>query len=125
MSFLKISNANVSFGKKTLMWKSYTTNKILSSTKQVQIVNPKKFVIAALDMGSKTFVIYMAIWKQEEMPMHSQKQAQVGALIFNEAPTEVLAKYFNYNNVFSMENAVELLKYTRMNEHTIKLEKDK
>ena len=35
MSFLKISNADVSFGKRTLTWKTYITNKTLSTTEQV------------------------------------------------------------------------------------------
>ena len=59
--FLKICNADILFGKKTLTWKSYTTNKTLSTTKQVQIVNSKKSVIAVLDIDSKTFVMYMTI----------------------------------------------------------------
>ena len=61
MFLLKISNADILFGKKTLMWESYTTIKSLSITKQVQIVGPKEFVIAALDLGSKIFVVYVAI----------------------------------------------------------------
>ena len=35
MPFLKLSNADVSFGEKTLTWKSYTTNKALPTTKRV------------------------------------------------------------------------------------------
>ena len=42
-----------------------------------------------LDANSKTFVMYIAIQEQEEMPVHSKRQAQVGALIFNKAPTAV------------------------------------
>ena len=109
MLFLKISNADVSFDKGTLTWKTYTTNKALPITKQVQIIDPKEFVIAALDIDSKTFVVHVAIWKQEEMPVHSKKQAQVGALLFDEAPTEVPAEYSNYSNIFSAENVIELL----------------
>ena len=33
--FLKISNTNVAFGEETLMWRSYSTNKALPTTKQV------------------------------------------------------------------------------------------
>ena len=32
ISFLKISNANVAYGKRTLMWKFYMTNEALSTT---------------------------------------------------------------------------------------------
>ena len=63
MLFLKINNADVLFGEKILMWKSYTINKALPTTKRIQIVDSKEFVIAALDVNSKTFMIYMAIQK--------------------------------------------------------------
>ena len=33
----------------------------------------------ALNADNKTFVIYMAIWKQEKMLMHFEKQAQIKA----------------------------------------------
>ena len=63
MPFLKISNADVSFGEKILTWRIYTTNEALFTTKQVQIVDPKEFVIAALDVNNETFIVHMAIWE--------------------------------------------------------------
>ena len=125
MLFLKISNADVLFGKRTLMWRTYTTNKTLATTKQVQIVDLKEFVIAALDIDSEMFVVHVAIREREKMPMHSKKQAEIGALLFDEAPTEVPAEYSNYSDVFSVENAAELPENTGMNEHAIKLEEGK
>ena len=122
---MKTSNADILFGPKTLMWKFYTTNKALPTTKQVQIINPNKFVIAALDINNKTFVMYMAIQKQEKVLMYSKKQAQVRVLLFDKASTKILIKYSNYSNVFLVENIVESPKNTGMNEHDIKLEKDK
>ena len=41
------------------------------------------------------------------------------------APTAVPAEYSDYSNIFSAENAVELLENIRMNEHSIKLKGDK
>ena len=35
MLFLKISNADVSFGEETLTWRTYTTNEALPTTEQV------------------------------------------------------------------------------------------
>ena len=69
--------------------------------------------------------MYVAIQEQEKMPVHFKKQAYVGALLFNKALTEVLAKYSNYNNVFLAENTAKLLENTRINKHLIKLEEDK
>ena len=141
MPFLKISNADVAFGEGTLRWKSYTTNKALPTTERVRLVNPKEFVIAALDADSETFVMHVAIKEREKMPVHSEKQAQIeveahidaqgqtgaqiGALIFNQAPTEVPAEYSDYSNIFSTENAAELSENTGINEHAIELEEGK
>ena len=125
MIFLKLSNADVSFGKKTLMWKTYTTNEALPNTKQVQIVDPKEFVIVALNADSKTFVVHVAIQKREKMPVHSKKQAEIGAQLFDKALTAVPTKYFNYSNVFLVENAVKFPENIVMNEYIIKLEEDK
>ena len=74
--------------------------------------------------------MHMAIWEQEEIAMNLDKKAQIEvqikaqsgaqsraqsevqirALIFNEAPIEVLAEYANYSNVFLAENVTELPK---------------
>ena len=70
-------------------------------------------------------MVHVTIREQEEMPIHSKRQTQVGALLFNEAPTKVLVKYSDYSNIFSAENAVKLLENTGINEHAIKLEEDK
>ena len=59
------------------------------------------------------------------MPVHSKKQAQIRALLFDMASTEVLVEYFNYNNVFLVKNIVKLPENTGINEHAIKLEKSK
>ena len=59
------------------------------------------------------------------MPVYFKSQIQVGALLFDEAFTKVLAEYSNYSNVFSMKNAVELPKNTRINEHVIKQKENK
>ena len=61
MFFFKISNVDVSFGKKTLMWKTYTTNEALPTTKRVQIIDKKDFVIVALDADNKTFIVHVII----------------------------------------------------------------
>ena len=79
MLFLKLSNANVSFGKKTLTCKTYTTNKALLIIKQVQIIDKKDMVITALDIDSEIFVVHVAIREREKMPVHSKRQAQIKA----------------------------------------------
>ena len=133
ISFIKISNANIAFGQGTLTWKLYTTNETLPITKQVQLVDPKEFVIAALDVDSENFVMHVAIREREEMvvdpgrkaQIEVQSGAQVGALLFDEAPTKVPVEYSDYSDVFLAENATELPKNIGMNEHVIELEEGK
>lgn len=66
MFFLKLSNADVLFGKKTLTQRFYTTNKALPTTKRVWIIDKTDFAIAALNVNSEMFVIHMIIWEQEK-----------------------------------------------------------
>ena len=61
MFFLKLNNTNILFDKKILIWRTYITNKALSTIKQVQIIDKKDFVIMTLDTNNKTFVILVAI----------------------------------------------------------------
>ena len=79
----------------------------------------------ALDVNSKIFVVHVAIRKRKKILVYSKKQAQVGALLFDKAFTEVPAKYSNYSNVFLVENITKLPENTRMNKHVIELEEDK
>ena len=125
MPFLNISNADVSFGEGIFTWRTYITNEALPIIEQVEIVDPKEFVIAVLDVDSETFVVYVAIREQEKMPVHSKKQAQVGAPLFNKALIKVPTEYSNYSNVFSAENAAGLPENTGINKHAIKLEEGK
>ena len=85
--------------------------------------------------------MHVAIRKQEKISAHSKKPAkievearirtqaqsgaQIGTLLFDKALTEVLEKHSNYSNVFLAKNAVEFLENSGINEHAIKLEKDK
>ena len=49
----------------------------------------------------------------------------IGALLFDKAFIEVLAEYFDYNNIFLAKNAAKLLRYILINNYAIKLEKNK
>ena len=113
------------FSKKILIWKTYITNKALSTTKQVQMVDLKELIIVAFNINGETFVVHVAIREQEKMLVYSKKQAQVRVLLFDEAFPEVPAEYSNYSNVFSAESVTELLENIGMNKYAIKLEKDK
>ena len=59
------------------------------------------------------------------MLVHFKKQAQVGALLFDKALIKVPVEYFDYSNIFSVENIAKLLENIRINEHIIELEEGK
>ena len=73
--FLKINNIGILFDEKILMWKSYTISKALLTIKQILIINPKKFIIATLDVVYKIFIVYVAIQEQKKMAMDFVKKA--------------------------------------------------
>ena len=123
--FFKISNVDVLFGKEILIWKFNTINKALPTTKQVQNVDLKNFFLAALNIDSKMFKVHVAIWERKKMLMYSKKQAQVGVLLFDKAFTKISAEYSDYSNVFSAEKTAKLPENIGMNEHAIKLEKNR
>ena len=47
------------------------------------------------------------------------------SLLFDKISTTVLAKYFNYSNVFSIENIIKLPKHSKIIDYAIELKKDK
>lgn len=67
----------------------------------------------------------MAINPIKKAQINAQGKAQVRALIFDKALTIVPVEYSNYSDVFLAKNIVEQPKYTIINDHAIKLEKNK
>ncbi len=125
MPFLTISNADVDFQAQDLQWRCYTTGNVLLTTRQVKLIGRKEFVVAALDLEYKAFVIHIAALNVDSGDkMHLLKKAQIAYLKADEAYTKVLSKYANFADVFSPKLAVELPKYTRINNYAIKLVDD-
>ena len=56
--------------------------------------------------------------------MHPSKRAQIAYLKADETLTKVPSKYADFADVFCSKLAVELLKYMRINDHTIELVDD-
>ena len=80
-----------------------------------------------LDESCKTFIIYIIAFKAPtaKMVIHSSQTVEIVALNQNEAPTKVSSKYIDYTNLFSFKLVMKLLENTDINEHAIKLKKDK
>ena len=62
---------------------------------------------------------------KRQAQIKTQSRAKVGALLFDKALNKVLVEYFNYNNIFSVENLVKLLENIKINKYAFELEKDK
>lgn len=60
MFFQTFSNADIFFIEYELIWMFYTFIKALSTTKQVQIIDQKKFVATALNSIKKVFIKHIA-----------------------------------------------------------------
>ena len=60
MFFLTLSNVNTYLAKKKLTWKTYITNKALSTNCQVEFIDWKEFAKVALDKNIDTFVVYVS-----------------------------------------------------------------
>ena len=46
-------------------------------------------------------------------------------LLFNKTPIIIIIKYFNYNNIFLIDNTKEFSRYIKINNYIIKLKKNK
>ena len=94
----------------------------------------KEFAAAALDPESETFVVHVASLCSDALPsfsasqlehdVHPSRKPQIFDLIAKKAPTKVLTKYSDNVDVFSLDLASELPKYTGINNYAIELVKD-
>ena len=84
----------------------------------------KKFLSTALNPKYKTYVVYVVSLNSTSLvsfDIHPSRRPQIFGLITKEALTKVPAEYLDFADVFSLDLASELLKYTRINNHAIKL----
>ena len=68
MSFLTFSNINIQFVKKELTWRSYTAAEALPITKQIELIDKKKFAKTALDEEFETFGMHVAALEASKNP---------------------------------------------------------
>ena len=122
MLFLILSNSDIQFVEKKLTRRSYTTAKALPTTKQVELINKKKFVKAALDEKSETFVVYVTFLNLVS-EIHPHKEAQIAFLLTKKV--KIPNKYSDFTDVFSEEKTLVLPKHIKLNEHAINLEDSK
>ncbi len=123
--FLIMSNIDIDFQAWDLQWKSYTSRNVFPTTRQVELIGKKEFVATALDPEYETFIVHIAALSVDSGgEVHPSKKAQIAHLKADEAPTKMFNKYADFTEIFSPKLAVKLPKYTRINDHAIKLVDD-
>lgn len=132
-----MSNADIQFTKKKLIWHLYISNKALLTTKQVKLIDKKEFVKAVLDKIFKIIVVYVAALKAfsklskitipplQVIQFVDNNCVQIVALQQDETPIKVLSKYIGYANIFLFNLAIVLPENTSINKHIIELKKGK
>ncbi len=120
MPFLTMSNIYIDFQAWNLQWRSYTIRNILPTTKQVELIGKKKFVVVTLDPEYKAFVVYIAALRVNlGDEVYSLRKAQIAYLQMDKAPTEVPNKYADFADIFSPKLPAKLFEYPRIHDYTI------
>ena len=80
-----------------------------------------------MDEESETFVVHVAALEAllVGMAIYLSREAQILALIQDEALTKVLSEYPDYADIFFFDLAMELPENTSINKHAIKLQDGK
>ncbi len=93
MLFLTMSNADIDFQAWDLQWRFYTIGDVLPTTRQVELIGNKEFVIAALDQKYKAFVLHAAAFNIDSVDeVYPSRRVQIAHLKADEAPTKVSSK---------------------------------
>lgn len=99
MLFLTLSNAKINSNNQELKWRLYTAAKALSTIKQVELIEKKKFVATALDPKNKIFIIHVVslVISDNVYPLY---KVSIVLLKVNETFTIIFSEYFDFTDVF-------------------------
>lgn len=70
MFFIFLSNIDIKFGAKRIIWRLYTTIKVLFTIRQVKFIDKKKIIKLVLDKKFKTFEVYVIALEVSEMAIY-------------------------------------------------------
>lgn len=59
ISFLILNNIKINFTNREVIWRFYIIADILLTTRQIELIGKKKFIITALDFNDAIFIIYI------------------------------------------------------------------
>lgn len=101
ISYYTFSNADISFLKKEIAQKNYTTCKVLRTIKKIELIDKKEFAKAALDKNFKAFVVHIeAPSKLAEIAIYFFNVAQVALLQADKVSIEISLEYTDYQDSF-------------------------
>ncbi len=113
MLFLTINNADVDFQARNLQERFYTTGNVLSTSKQVELIGNKEFVVAALNSKHEAFVVHIVAFNIDSGDeVYPLRKAQIAHLKADDAFIEDPSKYADFADIFSPKLAAELLEHT-------------
>ena len=83
----------------------------------------KEFVSTILDLEHETFVVYVVSLSSTLLVInvHPFCKSQIAGLIAKKVLIKVFVKYANFADIFSLDFTPKLFKYTKINNHAIKL----
>lgn len=100
----------------------YTAAKVFFITRQVELARKKKFTTTALGPEDETFVIYVASLVVSNINQtYLFYKAQIALLKVDKAPTTISLEYFDFADVFSLEQVVDLSEYMGFQNQAIDL----
>ena len=101
MPFLIMSNADVDVQAQDLQLRSYTTEDVITTTSQIELIGKKEFATVALDLKHEAFVLHVAALSVDLADgVHPSKRARIAYLKADEAITKVPSEYANFAEVF-------------------------
>lgn len=118
--FLILSNVEVNCNEQELKWSLYTIAKVFLTTRQVELVRDKEFVITVLDSKNETFVVNIASPSISDMnQVYSFQKTQIASFKLNKIPTTIFIENSDFVDIFLPKLATELSKHTEIKNYAI------
>lgn len=99
ISFLILSDASILFKEREFTWQFYIPAKVLSTTKQIEIINHKEFGTVVLDPTKEVFIIYVVFLVLKlKISIHPAWAIQIALLVTKKVT--ILTEHFNIADDF-------------------------
>lgn len=103
------------------MKKLYTTTKVLFTTRLVELIEKKGFIVVALDPNNDTFIVYIISLPSWDLDVYLSCRVQIISLKADGVFTTILSKYTDFIDIFSSDLIVQFLKHTKINNYATEL----